>query len=133
MATQEIAESPASVAIESPDGEFVYFARGKKLWRAKTDGSREEQVTGMPEFDGLGGEWFPAKKGIYFLSHANGKTTINLFDRQSRQTRPIFTLEKPATMDRRNACFKGWQVHGLPTSGFRFQRPHDGRELAVSS
>jgi Tol biopolymer transport system component/DNA-binding winged helix-turn-helix (wHTH) protein len=91
-----IAERPAaSVVIESPDGEFVYFARDKKLWRAKTDGSTEEQVAGMPELNFLGDEWFPAEAGIYFLSHANGKTMINLFDLQSRQTRPIFTLAKP--------------------------------------
>jgi Tol biopolymer transport system component len=51
----QIVESPASVAIESPHGQYVYFARGKKLWRAKTDGSEEEPVAGMPEFDSLGG------------------------------------------------------------------------------
>jgi Tol biopolymer transport system component/DNA-binding winged helix-turn-helix (wHTH) protein len=91
----QIAERATSVAIESADGEYVYFAHDKKLWRAKTDGSTEEQVAGMPEFSFLGDEWFPAEAGIYFLSHANGKTMINLFDLQSRQTRPIFTLEKP--------------------------------------
>jgi Tol biopolymer transport system component/DNA-binding winged helix-turn-helix (wHTH) protein len=90
----QIAGRAASVAIESPDGEYVYFARDKKLWRAKTDGSTEEPVAGMPEINYLGGEWFPAEAGIYFLSHANGKTMINLFDLKSRQTRPIFTLEK---------------------------------------
>ena len=90
----QIAGSPASVAIESPDGECVYFARGKELWRAKTDGSEEEPVPGMPEINSLGGEWFPAEAGIYFLSHANGKTMINLFNLKSRQTRSIFTLDK---------------------------------------
>jgi Tol biopolymer transport system component/DNA-binding winged helix-turn-helix (wHTH) protein len=91
----QIAESPASVAIESPDGKCVYFSRGKNLWQAMTDGSKEEQVAGMPEINPLGGEWFPARAGIYFLSHAKGKTMINLFDLQSRQIHPIFTLEKP--------------------------------------
>ena len=90
-----IAEGAASVAIESPDGEYVYFVRDKKLWQAKTDGSTEEPVAGMPEISYQGDEWFPAEAGIYFLSHANGKTMINLFDLQSRRTRPIFTLEKP--------------------------------------
>jgi Tol biopolymer transport system component len=90
----QIAESPASFAMESPNGGYVYFARGKKLWRAKTDGSTEEPVTGMPEVNPIGDEWFPAEAGIYFLAHANGETTINLFDLQSRQTRPIFTLQK---------------------------------------
>jgi len=91
----QIAESPVSFVIESPDGGYVYFARGKKLWRAKTDGSTKEPVAGMPEVNPIGDEWFPTEAGIYFLSHPNGETTINLFDLQSRQTRPIFTLEKP--------------------------------------
>jgi dipeptidyl aminopeptidase/acylaminoacyl peptidase len=90
-----IAESPVSVAMESPNGECIYFARGKNLWRASTDGLQQKLVSGMPEFNYLGAEWFPAQKGIYFLSHVNGKTTINLFDPQTRQTRPIFTLDKP--------------------------------------
>jgi len=90
-----LAESPVSVAIECPNGGCIYIARGKNLWRANTDGSQQEQVSGMPEFDYLGGEWFPTDKGIYFLSHSNGKTTINLLDLQTRKTRQIFTLEKP--------------------------------------
>jgi Tol biopolymer transport system component len=90
----QIAESAASVTIESPDGEYVYFVRDSKLWRAKTDGSTEEPVAGMPEINPLGGEWFPSETGIYFLSHTNGKTMINLFDLKSRQTQSIFTLEK---------------------------------------
>jgi len=54
----------------------------------------EEPVSGMPEFNFLGDEWFPADAGIYFLSHQNGKTVVNLFDLQSRQAHPVFTLEK---------------------------------------
>ena len=102
----QIAESAASIAIESADGEYVYFARDKRLWRAKTDGSTEEQVAGMPEINFIGDEWFPLEGRIYFLSHVAGKTMINLFDLQSRQTRPIFTLEKPTP---------GW-IGGMPVS-----------------
>jgi hypothetical protein len=47
----------------------------------------------MPEFNYLGGEWFPAREGVYFLSHVIGKTTINLFDLRSEQTRLIFALD----------------------------------------
>ena len=90
----QVANTAASLSIESPDGEYVYFVRGKQLWRAKTDGSTEEPVASMPEINPLGGEWFPADAGIYFLSHANGRTMINLFDLNSRQARSIFTLEK---------------------------------------
>ena len=40
----------------------------------------EETVAGMPEILFLGDEWFPAEAGIYFLSHPNGKSIVNLFD-----------------------------------------------------
>ena len=102
----QVAKRGAFFPIESPDGEYVYFAREKKLWRARTDGSTEQPVEGMPEFNFLGDEWFPAEAGIYFLSHPNNKTVINLFDIQTERSRPIFTLEKPAP---------GW-IGGMPVS-----------------
>ena len=89
----QIAGWASSLAIESPDGEYVYFVRDQTLWRTKPYGSEEEPVADMPRTNFLGGEWFPAKAGIYFLSHANGKATINLFDLKSKQIRRIFTLE----------------------------------------
>ena len=52
-------------------------------------------MPGMPELSGWGDEWFPAEAGIYFLSHANRKTLINLFDLQTRRVRPVYMLEKP--------------------------------------
>ena len=60
----------------------------------------------MPEFNSLGDEWFPAEAGIYFLSYPNGKAVINLFNLQTRQIRPIFTLAKP---------IPGW-IGGMPVS-----------------
>ena len=92
----QIAGPGAILPLESPDGQYVYFARNSKLWRVRTDGSMEETVAGMPEILFLGDEWFPAEAGIYFLSHPNGKSIVNLFDPQTRQVRPIFALEKPA-------------------------------------
>jgi hypothetical protein len=66
----------------------------------------EEPVAGMPEFNFLGDEWFPAEAGIYFLSHPNGKTVVNLFDLQTRQFHPVYTLEKPTRL---------W-IGGMPVS-----------------
>jgi hypothetical protein len=31
----QIAKTAASLAIESRDGEYVYFVRGKQLWRGE--------------------------------------------------------------------------------------------------
>jgi Tol biopolymer transport system component/DNA-binding winged helix-turn-helix (wHTH) protein len=91
----QIAKPAATFPLESPDGQYVYFARDLKLWRARTDGSMEEHVPGIPDFTFGGNEWFPFGSGIYFLTHPGGKTVINLFDIQTKQVRPIFTLEKP--------------------------------------
>jgi Tol biopolymer transport system component len=60
------------------------------------DGSSPEEVKGMPELSFQGTEWFPSKSGIYFMSHENGKTTINLYDTGTQKIRPIFSLEKSA-------------------------------------
>ncbi len=102
----QIAKHDASFPLESPDGLYVYFVRDSKLWRARTDGSTEEPVAGMPQIDFHGAEWFPTEPGIYFLSHASGRTVINLFDLQTRKVRPIFTLEKPTPI---------W-IGGMPVS-----------------
>jgi Tol biopolymer transport system component/DNA-binding winged helix-turn-helix (wHTH) protein len=102
----QIAKRGASFPLESPDGQYVYFARDSRLWRVRTDGSKEEQVAGMPQFLFLGDEWFPTEAGIYFLSHPNNKTVVNLFNLQTRQVRPVYTMEKPTPV---------W-IGGIPVS-----------------
>ncbi len=49
----------------------------------------------MPELYFQADEWFPFGSGIYFLSHEGSKTGITLFDLQTKQVRPTFTLVKP--------------------------------------
>jgi len=66
----------------------------------------EQQVAGMPELNVMGDEWFPFGSGIYFIAHEGAKRTISLFDLQTKQARPIFTLEKPSP---------GW-IGGIPVS-----------------
>jgi Tol biopolymer transport system component/DNA-binding winged helix-turn-helix (wHTH) protein len=90
----QLASAPAATALASPDGQYVYFFRKKKLWRMMPDGSSPEEVQGMPELSFQGIEWFPSKAGIYFMSHENGKATIELYDPRTQKIRPIFSLEK---------------------------------------
>jgi Tol biopolymer transport system component/DNA-binding winged helix-turn-helix (wHTH) protein len=90
----QLASAPAATPLASPDGQYVYFFRNKKLWRMMPDGSSPEEVKGMPELSFQGTEWFPSKAGIYFMSHENGKTTIELYDTRTQKIRPIFSLEK---------------------------------------
>jgi len=91
----QLASAPAATPLVSPDGQYVYFFRNKKLWRMMPDGSSPEEVKGMPELSFQGTEWFPSKAGIYFMSHENGKTTIELYDTRTQRISPIFSLEKP--------------------------------------
>jgi Tol biopolymer transport system component/DNA-binding winged helix-turn-helix (wHTH) protein len=90
----QLASASAGPPRASPDGQYVYFFRLKNLWRMMPDGSLPEEVKGMPELGFQGDEWFPAKAGIYFMSHENGKTTIELYDTRTQRIRPIFTLER---------------------------------------
>jgi Tol biopolymer transport system component/DNA-binding winged helix-turn-helix (wHTH) protein len=90
----ELASAPASYPLTSPEGQYVYFFRSRKLWRMMADGSSPEEVKGMPELSFQGIEWFPSKAGIYFMAHENGKTTIELYDPRTQKIRPIFSLEK---------------------------------------
>ncbi len=90
----QLASAPAATPLASPDGQYVYFFRKKKLWRMMPDGSSPEEVKGMPELSFQGTEWFPSKAGIYFMSHENGKAAIKLYDPRTQKIRPIFSLEK---------------------------------------
>jgi Tol biopolymer transport system component len=89
-----LASAPASYPLASPDGQYVYFFRRRRLWRMMPDGSSPEEVKGMPELSFQGIEWFPSKAGIYFMSHENGKTKIELYDTKTQKISPVFSLEK---------------------------------------
>ncbi len=90
----QLASAPAATPLTSPDGQYVYFFRRRRLWRMMADGSSPEAVRGMPELSFQGTEWFPSKAGIYFMSHENSKTTIELYDTKTQKIRPVFSLEK---------------------------------------
>jgi Tol biopolymer transport system component/DNA-binding winged helix-turn-helix (wHTH) protein len=92
----QLASAPAATPLASSDGQYVYFFRRKRLWHIMPDGSSPEEVKGMPELSFQGVEWFPSQAGIYFMSHENGKTTIELYDPRTQKIRPIFLMEKSA-------------------------------------
>jgi len=102
----QIAPASARLPLESPDGQYVYFARNRKLWRATTDGSSSEEVRGMPQLNFMGDEWFPSGSGIYFMSHSGYKTAIYLFDLATGRVRQVYELEKFPP---------GW-IGGMPVS-----------------
>jgi Tol biopolymer transport system component/DNA-binding winged helix-turn-helix (wHTH) protein len=90
----QLASAPAATPLASPDGQYVYFFRTRRLWRMMADGSSPEAVQAMPELSFQGTEWFPSKAGIYFMSHENGRATIERYDTKSQKIRPVFSLER---------------------------------------
>jgi Tol biopolymer transport system component/DNA-binding winged helix-turn-helix (wHTH) protein len=93
----QVAASPATFPQSSPDGKYIYFFRGLRLWRVKIDGSSPEPVRGMPELNFLGDEWFPVATGVYFIDHSGETTNIKFLDFQTGAVRQVFTLEKPVS------------------------------------
>lgn len=91
----QLAKAHATIPIESPDGQYVYFVRNKRLWRVNTDGSGEQAVKGSPELDSLGDKWFPFGSGIYFMSRFGEKAAIEFFDLKTEKVRRVYELERP--------------------------------------
>ena len=85
-------------AFESPDGKFVYFAKGLTvpgLWRIPTNGSQEVEVIGSLDA-GYWGYWAVVENGIYYLD-AIGKPGISFFNMTTHRTTRLFDLEnRPA-------------------------------------
>jgi Tol biopolymer transport system component/DNA-binding winged helix-turn-helix (wHTH) protein len=84
-------------AIESDDGRFVYYSKYLHggIWKKPVKGGEEIQVLNQPL---LWCDWVLTHNGIYFLNkdfRPNGR--IEFFDFSTRETTPIFSLEKPAS------------------------------------
>jgi Tol biopolymer transport system component/DNA-binding winged helix-turn-helix (wHTH) protein len=85
-------------AIESDDGRFLYYGKHDQpgVWKMPLDGGEETRVLDQPR-----GwcNWQLVSTGIYFLNEnfkPNGR--IGFFDFATRETTPIFSLEKPRTL-----------------------------------
>jgi len=95
----QLTKTDASMPIESPDGQYVYFVRiteGKlRLWRMRPDGGGESMVDAMPALRSSGYEWWPVESGIYFYPDTGAKTELDFLDIRSSRIRRIYTFDKP--------------------------------------
>jgi len=95
----QLTKTAASMPIESPDGQYVYFVRiteGKsRLWRMRPDGGGESMVDAMPALRSSGYEWWPVESGIYFYPDTGAKTELDFLDIRSSRIRRIYTFDKP--------------------------------------
>jgi Tol biopolymer transport system component/DNA-binding winged helix-turn-helix (wHTH) protein len=85
-------------AFESPDGRFLYYAKGLKvpgIWRIPTSGGEEVELISSLEA-GYWGYWAVVENGIYYLD-MTAKPGINFFDITTHRTTRVFDLEnRPA-------------------------------------
>ena len=85
-------------AFESPDGKFLYYAKGPTapgLWRIPTRGGEETEVISSLEA-GYWGYWAVVKDGIYYLNPI-AKPGVDFFNLTTHRTTRVFDLEnRPA-------------------------------------
>ncbi|MGC2196462.1 MAG: hypothetical protein WA628_17445, partial [Terriglobales bacterium] len=85
-------------AFESPDGRFVYYAKGLTvpgLWRIPTNGGDEVEVISSLEA-GYWGYWAVVSNGIYYLD-MTAKPGIAFFNLTTHRSTRVFDLEtRPA-------------------------------------
>ena len=85
-------------AFESPDGKFLYYAKGLTvpgLWRMPTNGGEEIAVISSLEA-GYWGYWAVVDDGIYYLD-TTAKPGIAFFNLATHRTTRVFDLEnRPA-------------------------------------
>ena len=85
-------------AFESPDGKFLYYAKGPTvpgLWHVPTRGGEETEVISSLEA-GYWGYWAVVEDGIYYLDTTT-KPGIDLFNLANHRTTRVFDLEhRPA-------------------------------------
>jgi Tol biopolymer transport system component/DNA-binding winged helix-turn-helix (wHTH) protein len=86
----QIVRYPVRFPIVSPDGEYIYFHRDWRLWRANIDGADPQQVQGMPDLCGVGDTWSPFGSGIYFLACRSGGKEIDYLDLATQQVKLIY-------------------------------------------
>jgi Tol biopolymer transport system component/DNA-binding winged helix-turn-helix (wHTH) protein len=86
-------------AVESPDGKYLYYAKGfaqSGLWRVPVDGGEETEV--VPELQPtLYGYWVETKDGIYFSSYGqfsiqSTKSSLSFYSFKTKKVTRVATL-----------------------------------------
>ena len=95
----QVTKKGGFAAFESPDGKFIYYAKGvfaPGIWRVEIKGGEETPVLDQPKA-GYWGYWTVVDGGIYFVNTAlESHPTINFFSFAKGRVRQIATMEKEA-------------------------------------
>ncbi|MGA2144718.1 MAG: hypothetical protein ABSH49_07130 [Bryobacteraceae bacterium] len=72
-----LAPPPASASEESADGKFVYFRRGRTVWRVPSAGGRAEEAID-PEHNLFGSSFAAVPGGLYYLEFDRSSRAVDL-------------------------------------------------------
>lgn len=105
---QQITAGDGYLAMESPDGRWIYYTKGGAagIWRIPATGdarTQEERVLPQPP-DGYWGYWAVTAHGIYFLDATQPAWRIQLYNPDTRR------ISTAATLERRPPPFSGISV-----------------------
>ena len=91
--TQVTSSGGDGKAWESTDGRFLYYSTNRPaLWRMPVGGGPSELVLEFPQITAWGGEWVPAKNGIYWMNYAaSPRPTIEFLSFATGQVTKVFT------------------------------------------
>jgi len=79
----------------SPDGKFVYYARGQdEVWRIPAGGGEETRFMAGLE-DVFHGRWAPVDRGFYFVERIGPKRALKFLDFDTSRTAEIMSLDLP--------------------------------------
>jgi Tol biopolymer transport system component/DNA-binding winged helix-turn-helix (wHTH) protein len=92
---QPITSKDGIVPQESPDGKYVYYARGDEdgLWRVPVAGGAEVQVLSQPSA-GFWGYWQITRRGIFYLDRAGPTPEIRIYNPETKQNTHFATLKQ---------------------------------------
>jgi Tol biopolymer transport system component len=79
---QAVTSDDGIVGQESPDGKWLYFARGDEsngIWRMPASGGEAVRILDQP-MAGYWGYWAVTPSGIYFLDQRQSTPSISLYD-----------------------------------------------------
>ena len=96
-AAQPVTRDDGFEGQESPDGKWLYFARGGEdgIWRMPIGGGEETRVLNQPAA-GYWGFWVVSSAGIYFLdqSQSASSPSVSVFDPATQKITPFAHLDR---------------------------------------
>lgn len=92
---QPVTSKDGIVPQESPDGLYLYYARGDEdgLWRVPLAGGAEQQVLNQPSAN-FWGYWQVTPRGIFYLDRTGHSPEIRLYNPETKQNTLIATLKQ---------------------------------------